>query len=80
MIRMGKARPRLAVNRFQPHPPHHQPMGSTTPHDDALPAQVARHLPAAVEGVPQRQGVHPPHQGQILPALPPAACNAPTND
>ena len=70
MIRMGKARPRLAVNLFQHHPPH----------DDALPAQVARHLPAVVEGVPQRQGVHPPHQGQILPALPPAACNTPTND
>ena len=30
MIRIGKARPRLAVNRFQPHPPHQQ-ADSTTP-------------------------------------------------
>ena len=31
--------------------------------------QVARHLPAAVERVLQRQFVHPPHQGQVLRAL-----------
>jgi len=37
----------------------------------ALPPQLARHLPAAVEGVFEKQFVDPAHQRQILRALSP---------
>ena len=68
VTRLRGARTRLAVERFQPHQTH-QPADPAPSHQRALAPQVARHLPAAVERVLQRQFVHPAHQGQVRRAL-----------
>ena len=72
VIRLRVARARLAVDRLQANQAHQAP-DSTAPRRHALAPQVSRHLPTAVERVLERQGVHPPHQRQVLRALSPRA-------
>ena len=69
VLGVGHAGARLPVDRLHAHQPH-QTAHPVPADDHALAAQMARHLPAAVECMLQVQLVQPAHQRQVLRALP----------
>jgi hypothetical protein len=63
-----RAGSRRLINRLQSHQAH-QAADPVTADTNTLPPQLAHHLPAAVEGVFEKQLVDATHQCQVLRAI-----------
>ena len=69
VLRVRHARARAPVGRLHPHDCH-EPPDPVPARGDTLAAEMPHHLPAPVERIVHVELVHPPHQGQVLRALP----------